>query len=142
MSVDKVFVDTNVFVYLYSEDDEHKRRCAYEAVARYDCMISTQVLNEFSHVCIRKLKSSTDRIKSLISQICSYCDLVYINEDTIDLALEIHGKYNYSYYDSLMVASALETDCKYLFSEDMSDGQVIEDRLTIKNIFAQHGFPM
>jgi predicted nucleic acid-binding protein len=50
-------------------------------------------------------------------------------------ALTIHEKYGYSYYDSLMVASALKQECQYLFSEDMSDGQVIERSLTIKNIF-------
>jgi predicted nucleic acid-binding protein len=34
-----------------------------------------------------------------------------------------------------MLASALESDCKYLFSEDMSDGQIIHEKLEIVNIF-------
>ncbi|GHV18420.1 hypothetical protein FACS189493_7820 [Spirochaetia bacterium] len=42
--------------------------------------------------------------------------------------------YQYSYYDSLIVASALEQDCDYLLSEDMNDGQVI-GKMAIKNIF-------
>ena len=137
MSVDRAFIDTNVFVYLYSGDSEdfNKRRRAYEALEKYDCQISTQVLNEFSNICIKKLKIQKEQIKDFINQICSYCDLTYIDEETIDKALEIHAQYEYSYYDSLMIASALERDCDYIFSEDLSDGQVIEETLTIKNIF-------
>jgi predicted nucleic acid-binding protein len=139
MSADKAFVDTNVFVYLYSENagDTDKRFRAYSVFEKYDCQISTQVLNEFSHVCVKKLKIPNSDIQSLISQICSYCDLSYINEETIKQALSIHGRYGYSYYDSLMASSALETGCKYLLSEDMADGQVIDGVLTIKNIFAE-----
>jgi len=138
MSADKAFVDTNVFVYLYSGDteDSDKRRRAYGVLNQYNCQISTQVLNEFSHICIRKLKYDSDNIQDFIRQICSYCDLSYIDEEMIGQALRIHAKYGYSYYDSLMIASALERDCNYLLSEDMADGQVIEGTLTIKNIFA------
>ena len=50
-------------------------------------------------------------------------------------ALRIHNEYKYSYYDSLMIASALESGCLYLFSEDMADGQVINSRVTIRNVF-------
>ena len=137
MNADRVFVDTNVLVYLYSgnNDDSGKRFRAYNALERYDCQISTQVLNEFSNICIKKLKIDTNRIQGFIDQICSYFDLAYIDEDTIDNALEVHARYGYSYYDSLMVASALERNCTYLLSEDLADGQVIEDRLVIKNIF-------
>jgi predicted nucleic acid-binding protein len=62
--------------------------------------------------------------------------MAYIYEGTIERALNVHEKYGYSYYDSLIIASALERACQYLLSEDMSDGQVIEGKLTIKNIFA------
>ena len=138
MSAGRAFIDTNIFVYLYSGnvDDFEKRQRAYEAVKQYDCQISTQVINEFSHICIRKLKIETNKIKDFINQICSYCDLAYVDEDTIEKALEIHAKYGYSYYDSLMVASALERNCDYLLSEDLADGQVVEESLKIKNFFS------
>jgi predicted nucleic acid-binding protein len=50
-------------------------------------------------------------------------------------ALVYHEKYKFSYYDCLMIASALKTECQCLLSEDMADGQLIEGRLIIKNIF-------
>ena len=137
MSAARAFVDTNIFVYLYSDSNaaEYKRKRAYTMFEQYDCQISTQVLNEFSSVCIKKLKTPKNRIQDFIGQMCSYCDLAYIDEHTIDQALEIQEKYGYSYYDSLMIASALERGCKYLLSEDMADGQIIEGSLAIKNIF-------
>jgi len=136
MSDDRAFIDTNVFIYLYSGSvsDSGKRVQAYESLIKYDCQISTQVVNEFSNICIKKLKITANNIQNFIKQIYSYCDLAYIDEDTINKAIEIHSKYKYSYYDSLIIASAIECCCIYLISEDLADGQKIEG-VTIKNIF-------
>ena len=135
MSGVRAFVDTNILLYLYSEADELKRNCAYSVMKQYDCQISTQVLNEFSNVCTKKWNLSIEKIQDLIRQICLYYDVTYIYEDTIEKALRIHERYKYSYYDSLMIASALEHYCSYLLTEDMAHSQVIEGRLTIRNIF-------
>ena len=134
------FVDTNVLVYLYSGIDHIKQKQAFEALSQYDCQISTQVINEFNNVCIRKWKAPKENLLRAIKRICSYCDVAYIYEDTIVKALDIHEKYGYAYYDSLIIASALEHDCQYLLTEDIADGQVIEERLTIKNIFVMENW--
>jgi predicted nucleic acid-binding protein len=139
MSDIKAFVDTNIFVYLYSQTDSLKRDQAYSALMRCERQISTQVLNEFSHVCTKKWRFTRENIQKLLDQICAYCDVAYIYEDTIRKALDIHEKYGYTYYDSLIIASALEGNCQYLLSEDMADGQAIEGRLTIRNIFMHGG---
>jgi len=139
MSVDKAFIDTNIFLYLFSNSasDLKKRQCAFSVLNDYDCQISTQVLNEFSNVCVRKWKLPAPQVKSLVSQIMAYCDTAYIYEDTIEQALDINHRYGFSYYDCLMISSALERGCKYLISEDMADGQIIEGLLTIKNVFTK-----
>ncbi|HNM06920.1 MAG TPA: PIN domain-containing protein, partial [Leptospiraceae bacterium] len=46
---------------------------------------------------------------------------------------EIKERYKFSFWDSLIISSALENNCKILYSEDMQNGQVIMDQLTIKN---------
>jgi predicted nucleic acid-binding protein len=51
----RAFIDTNVFIYLYSEDENEKQIIAQKVVDKYECTISTQVLNEFSNICIKKL---------------------------------------------------------------------------------------
>ena len=53
--------------------------------------------------------------------------------ETISQALALAQKYQYSYYDSLILASALSAGCSTLFNEDMQYGQVIENSLTIDN---------
>ena len=55
---------------------------------------------------------------------------------THDAALRIAAKYGFSFYDALIAAAALEAECAILYSEDLQDGQVIEERLTVHNPFA------
>jgi len=132
---DKVFVDTNVIVYLYSEDETDKQSCALAATALYDCVTSTQVLNEFSNVCLKKLQMPTKIIESAINEISKEFDVELIDIETIKTALKLHKKYNFSYYDCLILASALACGCKYVLTEDLNNRQVIENCLTICNIF-------
>ena len=56
---------------------------------------------------------------------------------TIKLCWKVSRKYSYSYWDSLIIASALESNCSILYTEDMQDGQIIEDRLRIMNPFSE-----
>jgi predicted nucleic acid-binding protein len=136
MSVDRAFVDTNVFVYLYSESEPDKQERAEQAINGYDRYVSTQVLNEFCNVGIRKLKLPLVIIRESVGQIRDACNVALIDEATISKALDIHERYRFSYYDSLVVASAIETNCRYILTEDMTDGQVIEGTLTVRNIFS------
>jgi predicted nucleic acid-binding protein len=139
MSAVRAFLDTNILVYLYSNTEIDKRNCALSVVDMYDRIISTQVLNEFCNVCIRKLKFPIPSISITLQTICQKFSVAKIDNFSISMALHIHEKYGYAYYDSLIIASALEGNCQYLLSEDMADGQVIEGRLTIRNIFTHRG---
>jgi len=132
---DKAFIDTNIFIYLYSEDEMTKRDISQTAVDKYDCVISTQVLNEFSNVCIRKLNKPPEEIELAVEEIAKQCIVTMIDEQIIKQTLKIHKEYGYSYFDCLMIASALNSNCKYLITEDLADGQIIGNTLTIINIF-------
>jgi predicted nucleic acid-binding protein len=61
---------------------------------------------------------------------------VSITVETHDVALRIAQQYGYHIYDALVAAAALEANCEMLYTEDMQDGQVIDDQLTIRNPFA------
>jgi predicted nucleic acid-binding protein len=132
----RAFIDTNIFIYLYSEDEIEKQKIAQEAVNNYECIISTQVLNEFSSLCIRKLNKKPEEVELAIDEIIEQCTVVTLIKEEIKQALNIHKKYGYNYYDCLMLISALNSDCDYLLTEDLADGQVIENKLTVVNIFA------
>jgi predicted nucleic acid-binding protein len=134
MNGKRAFADSNVPIYAYSMSDPVKQQKARAAILDNECVVSTQVLNEFCNVCLKKLRLPASIIQRDIKELVEICELVYIDEKTVQLALDIQARYGFSYYDSLVVASALENKCEYLFSEDLSDGQII-DGLIIKNIF-------
>jgi len=104
------------------------------AIYDNNCCVSTQVLNELTNVLL-KWKMSKKIIEQAIDEICLTCEVKIINEATIKRGLTINERYGYSFYDSLILAAALEANCEKVFSEDMQDGQVIDGKLTIINIF-------
>ncbi|MDR3283769.1 MAG: PIN domain-containing protein [Treponema sp.] len=136
MNGNRAFFDTNLIVYAYSDDDLYKKRRTISVMNDSYCVVSTQVLNEFCNVCIKKQHKTETEIVLSIGEIQATCDLFIVDADTVAHALEIHSRYHFSYYDCLIVASALESGCDYLFTEDLQDGQVI-DGLTIRNIFME-----
>lgn len=132
---DNAFVDTNIFIYLYSADEIEKRNICLSAIRKFDCITSTQALNELSNVFTRKWKLPISDIKKVIDEISSCCKVAQIDPETIKKALDIHGNYRFSYYDSLMLSAAIMSDCKYILTEDMKNQQVIDRKLKIVNIF-------
>ena len=134
---DKAFLDTNILIYFYSEDDEHKRNAAYETLNNNDCVTSVQAMNESSNVWFRKFNWSASKIKEHLDNIEMVCDEVFpIHRNTINKALSLKERYGYSYYDCLMLASALDGNCQIIYTEDMSDGQIIDNTLKITNPFS------
>ncbi len=128
------FFDTHVFVYAVVQDDPRSQK-AEELIAEGGT-VSVQVLNEFVDVVQRKAKMPWDEVRFAIENIKTLCpDPLPVTLDTHKEALAIAEKYGYRIYDALMVASALEARCTILYSEDMQDGQVVDNKLTIRNPF-------
>jgi predicted nucleic acid-binding protein len=134
MNDDFAFIDTNILIYAFSENDLSKKILAINAIDMYTCIVSTHILNEFSNVCIKKLHYPIDQIHESIDQILDVCDLFIVDETVIHDALNIYDRYRFSYYDSIVVASAVKCSCRFLLSEDLNDGQIIGNT-TITNIF-------
>ena len=133
---DKAFLDTNILIYFYSEDDNHKRDIAHQTLNNHDCVTSIQAFNETSNVWFRKFSWSAAKIDEHLDNIEMVCDDVLpIYRETISKALSLKNRYGFSYYDCLMLASALEGNCQIIFTEDMSDGQIINETLKIVNPF-------
>lgn len=136
MSGVKAFLDTNILIYLYSDSDSAKKEQVIQAINQYERFVSTQVINEFCNVCIRKLKLPIASVLDAVHEITSACNILIVDDGIARAALVYCDKYRYSFYDSLILASALDGGCRYLLSEDMADGQIIENRLIIKSIFS------
>ena len=126
------FVDTNIVVYAFSNGSKADR--AAEVLA--GATISVQVLNEYANVALRKLKYDSAKLTKRIASIRKQVKItVPIDEASHDLARNITFRYQLSFYDSVLIASALLADCDIFYSEDMQHGLNVEDRLTIINPF-------
>lgn len=134
MSGTKAFLDTNVLLYLLS-DDAAKADCAEALVIAGD-VISVQVLNELASVASRKLGMSWAEIREVLETIRAVCRVEPISLETHDRGLALSERYGFSIYDSMILASALLAGCNVLFTEDLQHGQSIDGRLTVKDPFA------
>jgi predicted nucleic acid-binding protein len=130
---DKIFLDSNVII--YSFDAEYDKKIIANDLMKENPVISVQVLNEISNVLYKKLNIKISEIKRAIDFLSRICVVKNVTSMTIQSALNIVDHYGFSYYDSLIISSALESKCTILYSEDMSDGQVIDKKLRVVNPF-------
>lgn len=132
----KVFLDSNIIIYLYSAQETNKTIIVESLINNFSRrIVSTQVLNEFINVMYKKRSINIESLTLGIKEILGVFALVHITTDTIYLALHIANKCKYTYFDSLIIASALENGCDILFTEDMHHNHIIEDKLAIINPF-------
>jgi len=128
------FLDSNVLIYTVSNDAAKKQR-AVELLDKKNVVISTQIISESINVMYRKLNYDYSKIRRITDKFVEKTTLYPITHDTIHRALNIAETYHYAYYDSQVIASALENNCTILYSEDMQHGQKIENSLKIVNPF-------
>ncbi len=139
MSAD-TFIDTNVFIYQLEALDERKsaiaERLIREGIASGNACISFQVIQEILNVVLRKAEIPLDReaARSYLETVLAPLFRVPATINLYHRALDVQGRYRYSFYDSLIVAAALLAGCKRLYSEDLQHGQQIEG-LTIHDPF-------
>ena len=132
---DRVFIDSNVLIYAYSEE-EIKREKALGIIKMNESIISIQVINEFVNVVKKKFNKKNDEILEALEEIEE--QLVIWDNYNLHLtkkAINLNDRYKYSYYDCLIIAAALEAECSVLYTEDMHHNHLIEDKLRITNPF-------
>lgn len=140
MNEDKVFFDTNVLVYCFDRKDVRKQVVAHELVlesgAAGQGKISYQVHQEFASVAIRILKDrkAARRMIGGFEQLACGLATVGYSETLFTRALGLWDQWALSWYDSLIVAAALEGNCAVLYTEDMQHGIEI-DGMRIVNPF-------
>ena len=129
----KAFFDTNIIIYAFA--DEPKAAIAGSLLLDGGD-ISVQVLNEFTRVARRKLGYEWTRIDGAIANLLLLVRAVHpVDVDTHNRARSIAERYKMAFYDSVIVASALQARCDILYSEDMQDGMEIDGKIVIRNPF-------
>ena len=131
---DQAFFDTNVLLYALAEDGWRTPRA--DVLLAGGGTISVQVLNEFAAVARRKLRLDWLVIAALLARARVLCSsVVPLTVEMHEAALVLAGRYQFSFYDALIVAAAQAAGCTTLWSEDMQDGMVVGE-LTIRNPFS------
>jgi predicted nucleic acid-binding protein len=139
MSVDS-FIDTNVLIYQLEALDARKQRIAEEivgaCVATGNACISFQVVQECLNTVLRKaqIKLEPAAARAYLDTVLTPLYRVSASIALYRQALDLQLRWHFSFYDSLIVAAALEAGCKRLLSEDLQHGQRIEG-LRIENPF-------
>ena len=128
-----IFFDTNVLV--YAQGPGMKGDKARQALADGG-VISVQVLNEFANVLRRKFRLEWRVVTAAVADVRELFDSIRpLDIETHEAAVTLAEAHGFSFYDSLIVASALRAGCETLLTEDLQAGRRI-DSLTIVNPFA------
>ncbi len=134
-----IFVDSNCWLYLLLQGQDPSKEARLRACLadRRNLVISTQVVTEVAANLIKKGRMPEDHLRQRLSGLRNAVGgLHVVGWDTHATASRIRSAGGFSYWDSLIVAAALESGCTELWSEDLQAGRVIEGRLTIINPLA------
>ncbi|MEM6431552.1 MAG: PIN domain-containing protein [Deinococcota bacterium] len=135
MSADN-FLDSNILIYLFDSDNLVKQQRATALIRQSletgTACTSYQVVQEVVNVLVQKLKMTHQEVSSFLATTLVPLWCVNPSETLIKRGLDIQLRYTYSFYDSLIIAAALEAGCSTLYTEDLQHNQQIQT-LTIKN---------
>lgn len=130
------FVDSNVWIYAFNAAQDPSKSSAANALIRsIDICLSTQVINEVCYSLIRKASFDEARILNFIEAFYQRYVVVELDKHILTSASDLRDRYNFSYWDSLIVSSALAAKADVLYSEDMHHGLIVESQLEIINPF-------
>ena len=120
-------LNTNILVYADATDEPAKQRLALALItalrADGSAVLSTQVLQEFVNVALRKLRLPQALVRERIAFYRRF-EMVPASVDVIVGALDLHVLHSLSFYDALIVQAAVVSGCQRVLSEDMQHGAV------------------
>ncbi len=133
----KCFLDSNIWLYALTDQDEEHKQKAGNLIKKNQKRIclSTQVINEVCLNLKRKSSFNETEISRLISSFYLNYEIVELNQEVLLEASELRTKYSFSFWDGLIVASALTANAEILYSEDMQNDLQVENKLKIVNPF-------
>ena len=128
----KPFIDSNVVLYLFSSDTLKADRT--ESLLQSGGLISVQVLNEVASVCLRKLKMTWKDVDFDLQTLKSTCEVLPVTLASHEKAVGLVERFQISFYDANIAATAILCGADTLFSEDLQNGMSMES-VTVVNPF-------
>jgi predicted nucleic acid-binding protein len=135
---DRVFIDTNIFVYADDASAKTKRDRARAVlgplIRTRRAVVSTQVMQEYFQTATKKLGLSAERARWRV-EVLGRLEVVVIRPELVIGAIDLHRLHQLSLWDALIVKCASAAGCSVLLTEDLSHGQTL-DGVRIENPFA------
>lgn len=130
------FIDTNVWLYAFIESqDKEKARLAKDLIESQSPVISSQIVNEVCVNLLRQTVISETEIEEVIEAFYRRYTVQEVSREVLVQASGLRERHSFSFWDSIIVSSALRSGVPILYSEDMQDGLKVENRLEIRNPF-------
>lgn len=137
--VTRTFIDTNVLVYAEASDAPEKQQRSLAVLKQHFLegtgVLSTQVLQEYCNVAIKKLKLPMQHIREQLD-LYEQFEVIQVTPAIIRRGLDLHQTRSVAFYDALILASAQIAGCAAVLSEDMNAGEMTGD-VRIVNPFSQ-----
>ena len=126
------FIDTNIWLYSFIQSqNREKTEIARTIIKECEIVISTQIINEMCVNLIKKVDFSEKKIQNLIESLYRKFTVFELSPDILLKSSDIRANHTFSFWDSVVAASALDCDADYLISEDMQDGFTLEKNLQL-----------
>ncbi len=130
-------LDTNVWLYALLEgQDARKSAVAKGLIKTEELMLSVQIINETCVNLIRKGKFPEGEIRELVVAFHERYPVLTQSSMSLVAASELREEYSLSFWDSLIISTALHAGVPIVYSEDMHDGLIVRGNLKIINPFA------
>jgi predicted nucleic acid-binding protein len=131
------FVDTNIRLYAFVKGDDLRKSARAKSLleASRAVIVSLQVINEVCVNLIKKAQFSEQQVQQLIESFYAKYIVVEVSKALLLKVSILREEYAFSFWDSIVVSSALHAGTSVLYSEDMQAGLVVENRVRIINPF-------
>jgi predicted nucleic acid-binding protein len=119
-------LDTNILVYAVDRDsgDRHERsRTLMGRAARRDCVLTVQALAEFFHATTRKNLLEPSRASAFVRDWLDVFPVASATDAALLDAMDAVGEHRLSFWDAMLWATARQSGCSAIVSEDMQDGR-------------------
>jgi predicted nucleic acid-binding protein len=133
------FFDTNIVFYAHTDTDSVKKIAAKKlidaSVEKRNAYISVQVIEEFINNIQKKAKLNIHETTKIVTEFMPSFEIISLTPMLAKDAMRISERYQFSIWDSFIVAAALYAQCSTLYTEDLQNSQVIDGVLTVRNPF-------
>jgi len=132
----RCLTDTNVWLYAFIEtQDQRKSALARDVIRDNEIIVSVQVINEVCINLIKKAQFNEAKIQQLIASFFLRHHVIETGREVLLAASGLRSRYGFSFWDSMIVAGALVGNATIVYSEDMADDLLVDNRLRILNPF-------